>query len=41
MEGLLSENSEAELSGNVQNNKTGILTADFRHNSSAVLCQNR
>lgn len=40
-EGLLSENLETEPSGNGQNNRTGILTADFRHNSSAVLCQNR
>ena len=38
---LLSGNIEAEPSANGQNNRIGILTTDFRHNSSAVLCQNR
>jgi hypothetical protein len=39
--GLLSKNSEAEPNGNGQNNIIGVLTTDFRHNSSSVLCQNR
>lgn len=38
---LLSENLEAESVGIEENSKNGILPGNFRHNSSAVLCQNR
>ena len=41
LEGLLSKDLEAESVGAEGNSKNGILTGDFRHNPSAVLCQNR
>ena len=41
LEGFLSENLEAESVETEENGENGILTKNFRHNSSAVLCQNR
>lgn len=41
LDGILSENLEAGLVKTEENGENGILTKNFRHNFSAVLCQNR